>query len=124
MSQAETLQKIFERLNQIEDYLCPVEFFLSYKVCREMPDFEQPEGEQFTKVENVRVKVPRCLVDYLSLLLELTSRSEIDCGKRIKQESVVISGFTEDLLSETGLVSELIVGENLPTNSPTPSSNP
>ena len=118
MSQGDTLQRIFERLNQIEDYLCPVEFFLSYKVCREVPDFDQPEGEQFTKVETVQVKVPRCLIDYLSLLLELTSRSEIDCGKRIEQESVIISGFNNDLFSPDGLVGELIVGENFP--SPTP----
>jgi hypothetical protein len=124
MSQASTLQRIFERLNQIEDYLCPVEFFLSYKVCREVPDFDQPEGQQFTKVETVRVKVPRCLVDYLSLLLELTSRSEVDCGKRIAQESVIISGFTEDLLSSDGLVSEFIVGENFPTSSSSPTPTP
>ncbi len=114
MSQAETLQRIFQRLNQIEDYLCPVEFFLSYKVCREVPDFDKPEGEQFTKTQTVQVKVPRCLVDYLSLLLELTSRSEIDCGKRIEQESVAISGFNNDLFSPGGLVGELIVGENFP----------
>lgn len=123
MSQADTLQRIFERLNQIEDRLCPIDVIVGYNVCRPVPDFTQPEGRQYSEAFELTVKIPRAFEEILQLIITLVNRQDVDCGKRLEQDSVRILGFDGDLLTDEGVVNlSTFSSTSPPTTSPSPTS--
>ena len=88
-----------------------------------MPDFTEPEGRQYSEAFELTVKSPRAFEEILQLSNTLVNRQDVDCGKRLEQDSVRILGFDGDLLTDEGVVNlSTFSSTSPPTTSPSPTS--